>query len=156
MDELFAYTHKELVNYAVLQLKRWNCYPICKELVTSLGTSEIPDAIAWKSNYSIMFECKASRADFLRDNKKPFRICNLNGVGDFRLYLTNENVIKSPEEMPQGWGCYEVINGKIRYKFGTRYDNAVDFPFQGNKNKEIIIIRSWIRRNYNKGENHVN
>lgn len=139
-------THDELVDLAVRQLKRWRCLPICREITTIMATGEIPDAIGWKSDYSIMFECKVSRADFLRDNKKPFRLCKLNGVGDFRFYITNEGVIKSADELPDGWGCYEVIDKKIKHKFGVRYDTAVPNPFQGNKHKEIIIMRSWIRR----------
>ena len=61
-------THKELVTLAVKQLKKWRCKPICSEMMFASHTCEIPDAIGWTSRASIMFECKTSRADFLRDN----------------------------------------------------------------------------------------
>ena len=147
MNVLNKMTHKELVIEAEKQLKRWRCYPICTEMVCYTSTGEIPDAIGWSSNGSILFECKASRLDFLRDKDKPFRKVNESGMGDFRFYLTNKDVIKSIEEMPEGWGCYEVIDGKIRYKFGTRWDNAMPNPFNANTRNEVNMLRSWIRRN---------
>ena len=63
-------THKQLVNVASKKLKKWNCYPILTELVT--WNNEIPDAIGWTCRCSILFECKASRSDFLADYKNPF------------------------------------------------------------------------------------
>lgn len=141
-------THKELVEQAAKQLKRWHCRPICTEMMFASNTCEIPDAVGWLSRASIMFECKASRTDFLRDKHKPFRICKISGVGDFRFYLTNPDVIKSTDEIPNGWGVYEVINGKIEYKFGTRYTNACTPPFMGNKTEEVSMLYSWIRRHY--------
>ena len=136
--------HKELKEEAIKQLKRWHCYPICGEISTYI--SEIPDAIGWSGNGSILFECKASRKDFLKDKKKTFRIVPESGVGDFRFYITNPGIIKDEKELPEGWGCYEVENRKIKHKFGIKYENAVPIPLKGNKDKEIIIIRSWIRR----------
>ena len=145
-------THKELVDQAARQLKRWRCLPICRELTCYTTSNEIPDVIGWTYSNSIMFECKASRADFLKDRDKPFRVCPESGVGDFRFYLTNEGVIKSADELPAGWGCYEVIAGKIKHKFGVRYDNAVPRPLTGSKQNELIIMRSWIRRRVAAGE----
>ena len=140
-------THKELVTLAVKQLKKWRCKPICSEMMFASHTCEIPDAIGWTSRASIMFECKASRADFLRDKNKPFRICKQSGMGDIRFFLTNQDVIKTEDELPEGWGCYEVIDGKIQHKFGLRYTNACDIPFRGNKLEEVGALYSWIRRN---------
>ena len=139
-------THKELVELAARQLKRWHCIPVCTELVSYTRTGEIPDAIGWTAYVSIMFECKASRADFLRDKQKLFRQYADMGVGDFRFYLTAPGVIKSATELPLGWGCYEAENGKVRHKFGVRYDNAVPHPCKGSKVNEIVIMRSWVRR----------
>ena len=62
-------THSELVELASRQLKRWRCVPVLCELVTYSSSGEIPDAIGWTSRNSILFECKASRADFLRDKE---------------------------------------------------------------------------------------
>ena len=138
--------HGELVDLAVIQLKRWNCLPVCREMVI-YDTSEIPDAIGWTYRASIMFECKASRGDFLADKKKLMRSdIPEYGVGDFRFYLTNPGIVKDETELPHGWGCYEVIDGKIKHKFGVRYDNAVPLPLNGNKLKELRMMRSYIRR----------
>ena len=141
-------THKELVEQAAKQLKRWNCLPICVEIASATSTNEIPDAIGFTAAHSILFECKATRSDFLKDKLKPFRIVPESGMGDFRFYLTNEGVIKSVDELPQGWGCYEIIDKKIKHKFGVRFDNAVPRPLLGSKITEIVIMRSWIRRNF--------
>ena len=141
-------THGELVSMAAQKLKKMRCLPICTEMTALTATGEIPDAIGWRAWESIMFECKASRADFLKDRDKPFRVCPESGVGDWRFYLTNPGVIHSSDELPDGWGCYEVIEGKIIHKFGKRFTNASPIPLHGNKKEEIIIMRSWIRRNY--------
>lgn len=143
-------THKELVEQAEKQLKRWNCFPICVEMMAATTTNEIPDAIGFTSAHSILFECKATRSDFLKDKEKPFRVVSESGMGDFRFYLTNENVIKSVEELPNGWGCYEIVDGKIKHKFGIRYNNAVPQPLFGSKINELTIMRSWIRRNFKR------
>lgn len=140
-------THKELIAVAAEQLKRWRCLPICTEMVTLNNTGEIPDAIGWTSQASILIECKASRADFLADCKKIFRFdLPESGMGDFRFYFTNPGVITSESDIPLGWGVYEVIDGKPKYKFGVRYSNAADIPFFGNKKAEIVMLRSYIRR----------
>ena len=139
-------THKELVELAARQLKRWHCIPVCTELVCYTRTGEVPDAIGWTANASILFECKVSRADFIRDRKKVFREYQSMGVGDFRFYLTEPGVIKSDAELSPGWGCYEVVRGRLKHKFGVRYDNAVPHPLVGSKTNELIIMRSWVRR----------
>ena len=137
------YTHDELIVFGLKQLKKWNCYPILTELVT--WNNEIPDVIGWTCRCSILFECKASRSDFLADKKKVFRLNN-SALGDFRFYLTNQDIVRSEEEVLPGWGVYEIINKKIVHKFGIRYDNCIPKPFEGNKNKEITMLRSFIRR----------
>lgn len=142
--------HKELVCLAVSQLKKWRCIPVLSELVSLTSSGEIPDAIGWRAWDSILFECKSSREDFLKDKNKPFRIVPEMGMGDFRFYLTNENVILSEEELPNGWGCYESVCGKVKHKFGTRFTNTQKGPLDGNKRNEITILRSWIRRQYNQ------
>lgn len=139
--------HKELVAVAAAQLKRWRCLPICTEMVTNNIYGEIPDAIGWTSRASILIECKASRSDFLADLKKVFRVdLPEGGMGDFRFYFTNPGVVTSETDIPPGWGVYEVIDGKIKFKFGKRYSNATDIPLRGNKTEEITLLRSYIRR----------
>lgn len=143
-------THAELVKIAAAQLKRWGCLPICTEMVTQNISGEIPDAIGWTARASILIECKASRSDFLADCKKIFRFdLPESGMGDFRFYLTNPGVITKETDIPLGWGVYEVIDGKVKYKFGKRYSNAAPIPLRGNKMAEIVLLRSYIRRKEN-------
>ena len=144
--------HKMLICHAKRQLMSWKCYPVLSELVTCNSTGEIPDAIGWTCRASILFECKVSRADFLRDREKLFRYeLPDRGMGDFRFYLTNPGVVCSADEMPDGWGCYEIVDGddeKVRliHKFGTKYRWTEPSPMCGNKHNEIIMLRSFIRR----------
>ena len=104
-------THKELVEVGyrwLLRAKTRNaiaCYGACgvafKEVVSL--SNEQPDVIGFRSNCSILIECKANRADFLSDSKKPFRLSPDTGIGEYRFYLTNPEIIKV-EELPEKWG----------------------------------------------------
>lgn len=76
---------------------------------------ESPDVMAFECRpeetwQSVLFECKASRADFLADRKKPFRIDPTQGMGNVRIYVTNQGVVKDMSEIPQGWRWYEVVD----------------------------------------------
>ena len=140
------YSHRELVKFAKKKLHCWGCLPIATEISFWSVTGEVADAIGWTARCSILFECKSSRADFLRDKEKLFRIMPDHGMGDFRFYLTNAGVIKSEDEIPSGWGCYEISDGKIKHKFGVIYANALPIPLNGNKSEEIGLMRSLFRR----------
>src|SRR5437763_578123 len=73
----------------------------------------MPDAIGWKrANHSVLVECKVTRADFLADHAKPFRLKPEQGVGSERFYLTPPALLK-PEELPAGWGLLELRRGRI-------------------------------------------
>lgn len=66
-------THAELVSRAARWLKSQGCGTIVATKLYVPGFEE-PDAIGWWSHgRSLLVECKASRADFLRDAGKPFR-----------------------------------------------------------------------------------
>lgn len=138
-------THSELVQVAASQLKRWRCLPIITEMHCANTYGEIPDAIGWLSRASILIECKTSRADFLRDRDKIFRRYHDFGMGDIRFYFTNPGVIHE-DDVLAGWGVYEIIDGKPKYKLGLRYSNACKIPFHGNKQEELLLMRSYIRR----------
>lgn len=107
-----AITHASLVEAA----KKWlvgscGCAFAVGEVVA--WTAEIPDAIGFKSNMSIVVECKVSRSDFLADRKKPFRMKPETGMGDHRYYLCPEGIIKPTDEL-NGWGLLYFSKGKIR------------------------------------------
>jgi hypothetical protein len=76
--------------------------------------AELPDVIAFNRDHSTVVECKISRADFLRDKNKPFRMHPNSGMGDYRYYCAPKGLIK-PEELPMYWGLIEVLpSGKLR------------------------------------------
>ncbi len=96
------------------------CSVVCSEFTNS---REQADAIGWNGwCYSILVECKTSRADFLRDKKKSCRrmqkrtleLSDIDiGLGAERWYLTNPGIVK-PEEVPDGWYLAEVRGKVIR------------------------------------------
>ena len=99
-------THCQLVEKAVRWLRYYRCGVVLSEQACASG--EMPDAIGWKrACHSVLVECKVTRADFLADRAKPFRLKPEQGVGSERFYLTLCGVIKG-EELPAGWGLLEV------------------------------------------------
>ncbi len=101
-----ALTHGQLVARAVEWLRHhYGCGIILSEQYCATG--EVPDAIGWKGAcHSVLIECKASRADFLADANKPFRLKPQEGLGCERYYLSVPGVI-APAELPPGWGLLE-------------------------------------------------
>jgi hypothetical protein len=73
----------------------------------------MPDAIGWKrANHSVLVECKVTRADFLVDRAKPFRLKPEQGVGSERFYLTPPALVDEAE-LPSGWGLLELRRGRL-------------------------------------------
>jgi hypothetical protein len=104
-------THAQLVQKAVAWLRSYRCGVVLSEQACLSG--EMPDAIGWKrANHSVLVECKVTRADFLADRAKPFRIKPEQGVGSERFYLTPPALVKI-EELPPGWGLLEYRRGRI-------------------------------------------
>ena len=99
-------THAQLVEKAVRWLRHYRCGVVLSEQACVSG--EMPDAIGWKrACRSVLVECKVTRADFLVDRSKPFRLKPEQGVGSERFYLTPAGLVRS-EELPAGWGLLEV------------------------------------------------
>lgn len=141
-------THGELVKIA----KRWlekakGCGVAVPELVSI--TTEIPDAIGFRSDYSILVECKISRADYLADMKKEFRAFPELGMGDYRFYMCPTGLIK-PEELPKKWGLvYVNENGKARQIVGgngNMHHKWEEWRFEKNSNAEYRLMYSLLRR----------
>lgn len=108
-------THAELVEIAARWLRSAKrCGVVLTEAAG--GGLEIPDAIGWRlgGRMSYLVECKASRADFLRDAQKPFRGPG-RGVGQSRLYLAPAGMIR-PDELPERWGLVEVSGQRARLR----------------------------------------
>jgi len=105
-------SHAYLVERAVEWLRtRYRCGIILSEQYSATG--EVPDAIGWKGKCrSVLVECKATRADFLADADKPFRLKPEAGIGSERLYLAPTGIVL-PNELPPGWGLLEVKGRKV-------------------------------------------
>jgi hypothetical protein len=89
----------------------------------------------------VLVECKASRADFLADHQKPFRLKQQQGMGCERFYFAIAGLI-SPQELPQGWGLLEL----------RRRDIAVVQPAEKNSRSakgfrcEMNLLLASLRR----------
>lgn len=116
---------------------------------------ESPDIIALSKGFrlkepSVVVECKATRADFLKDRKKPFRIYPDKGMGLFRAYVTNPGIAME-HEVPEGWLLYEVFeDGAVYLSHGSdRGDDFYEFP--RNSEAEFIMyryIQHWLDKGY--------
>jgi hypothetical protein len=96
---------------AVAWLRRYRCGVVLSEQACASG--EMPDAIGWKKAcHSVLVESKVSRADFLADRSKPWRLKSETGVGCERYYLAPRGMIRI-EELPTGWGLLEVRGREI-------------------------------------------
>jgi hypothetical protein len=98
--------HAVLVRKAVEWLRhQYRCGIILSEQYCATG--EVPDAIGWKGQCrSVVVECKVSRADFLADARKEFRLHPELGLGCERFYMATSGLI-APGELPPSWGLLE-------------------------------------------------
>ena len=92
-------THATLVQLGVRWLGRKSSVVLYEAAATK---AEIPDVIGWSGSSSILIECKASRADFLKDAGKKSRTTKL-GMAQRRYYLCPAGMI-AEEEVPAKWG----------------------------------------------------
>jgi hypothetical protein len=125
-------THAQMVEIAVRWLRSYRCGVVLSEQACVSG--EMPDAIGWKhACHSVLVECKVSRADFLADREKPFRLKPEKGVGSERFYLTLPSLVKV-EELPVGWGLLERRRGRIEvvHASGKNLRTAVGFRYEMN------------------------
>lgn len=75
---------------------------------------EHPDAMGWKyGTWSIVVECKVSRADFFADRKKPTRAAYEKRPAAHCYYLVPTGLV-SPNELPDGWGLLYVDGKRVR------------------------------------------
>ncbi len=143
-----AVRHEQLVKLAVDWLRsRYRCGVILSEQYCATG--EVPDAIGWKKMCrSVVIECKVSRADFLADANKPFRLFPEQAMGSERFYLAPAGLI-APEELPRHWGLLEVVRGagalarELRVvKKSARLDLRTPAGFM----KEMNLLLASLRR----------
>lgn len=124
---------------------RWvrsRCTIVAPELRTLCG--ECPDVYGYGYQCSsIVVECKASRADFLRDAKKEFRIEPEKGLGERRYYMCPPGMIR-PDELPDMWGLLYCHHRRIEV-----VRNALPQPFSIKKERWVLasILRRTIESN---------
>lgn len=98
-----AWTHAALVERAARWLANTKG---CKLVIVGAkpwSCAEHVDVIGWKANgESIVVECKVSRADYLADSRKPWRLTSV-GMGMWRYYLTARKLLDAPPVMDVGW-----------------------------------------------------
>lgn len=105
-------THAQLVQKAIAWLRSYRCSVVLSEQACASG--EMPDAIGWKrTQHSVVVECKVSRADFLADGAKPFRVRPEIGLGCERFYMAMQGLV-GVEELPPGWGLLECQKGRVK------------------------------------------
>ena len=138
--------HAELVTRAERWLRNtFHCRIVLTELVSYTTSGETPDAIGWVWNRSILVECKTSRRDFFADQKKCSRHPRARALGHWRFYLTPPNLI-SVDEIPLGWGLYEIHGKRIMYKGGEKFRNAGKAPFESNRDSEVSMLLTALSR----------
>lgn len=131
--------HAFLVARAVEWLRRYRCGVVLSEQACVSG--EMPDAIGWKRTcHSVLVECKISRADFLADRNKPFRVKPQLGVGSERFYLAPKDLVKV-EELPPGWGLLEYHNRSIELVRASKKNLRSDEGFRCEMNLLLASLR---------------
>jgi hypothetical protein len=104
-------------------------------------SGEMPDAIGWKRTcHSVLVECKISRADFLADRNKPFRVKPELGVGSERFYLAPKDLV-NVEELPPGWGLLEYQNRSIELVRASKKNLRSDEGFRCEMNLLLASLR---------------
>lgn len=106
-------THTAMVERAVEWLRgAYGCGIVLSEQACCTG--ETPDVIGWKGRCrSVVVECKVSRADFLADRAKPWRVDTAGALGCERYYMAPAGMI-SPPELPPGWGLVEARGREVK------------------------------------------
>ncbi len=135
-------SHAQLVSRAVDWLRRrYGCGIILSEQYCATG--EVPDAIGWKGVCrSVLVECKATRADFLADAVKPFRLKPQEGLGCERFYLAPPGLI-APDELPRHWGLLACTRREVKLVIKpSRQDQRTAIGLM----KEMNLLLASLRR----------
>ena len=131
------YTHDDLVELA----RRWLITRGCNVVITEMASNagQEPDAIGWLgSGYSILIECKTSRADFFSDRNKGCNRADYS-MGAYRFYLAPHGMI-DVSDLPGGWGLLAPRGRRVAKQAESNY-------FENYKeDRELNILLSAMRR----------
>ena len=145
-------THDELIEKAEKWLyNTMGCGYVITEMAAA-GVGEEPDAIGFRSMYSILVECKASRSDFFADKKKMSRLMPELGIGNYRYYMSKPGIIE-PDDLPENWGLlhvkgrriYQIVNA-LNPKGGNIAQPDNQFKSDMILHKERKLMYSALRR----------
>jgi hypothetical protein len=134
--------HAQLVTRAAAWLRhRYGCGIVLSEQYCATG--EVPDVIAWKAScQSVLVECKVSRADFLADAHKAFRVKPEEGLGSKRLYMAPAGMIAATE-LPKYWGLLECKGREVELVVKP---GKVDLRTPAGLMKEMNLLLASLRR----------
>lgn len=137
-------SHAELVDRAFLYLNTVGCSVRFRERVVS--ARENPDAIGFGGRqFSVLIECKSSRADFLADKQKFFRQRPAEGMGSKRYFMAPVGMLQ-PNDIPTGWGLLEVYEKTPKRARRVREAVKPEPFYERNREAEIRYLVSAIRR----------
>ena len=130
-------THEDLRKRAIQWLTNTkHCGVVLSEICTS--SCEVPDAIGWQRDTSILVECKISRSDFRCDrNKDHVRL--ERGVGQFRYILCPKGLLTAEDVNGCDYGLLEWGGGNVRVVVEASLRAA-------RREDEIIMLVSALRR----------
>jgi hypothetical protein len=132
-------THKQMVKRMANWMKYNQCACVVISELHTMGGTEQPDVIGWKScGSSVLVECKTSRADFFADDKKWFRRESTLGMGGLRFVAVPKGLVKK-EEVPENWGLLEVDDRCVRVTVKAQLQEC-------SKWAECKLLVSSIRR----------
>jgi len=134
-------SHSGLVEIAARWAKN-KCGVVLPEFVCY--NAEVCDVLGFSGSDTHMIEVKVSRADFLRDKKKPFRRLEENGLGHYRYYCVPKGLI-DPRELPEGWGLIQV-NAQNKARLYVKPQRK-----KTNWRAERRVLYSYARRAVVKG-----
>lgn len=148
MAEIARKTHDELCLVAERFLKSNGFGVVFHDKFRAAASSgECPDALGFRSGTSCLIEVKCSRSDFFADRKKHFRISPEKGMGDWRFFMCEPDVI-SVADLPEGWGLLHVKGNRIMKVHGFP-PNTIWYsrkPFKADKQAECDYMYSALRR----------
>jgi len=145
-----GFLHQFLIEKGAQYLLWKGCHIVITEMLCfpEDGIVEIPDIMGFSYRTSILIEAKTSIQDLKRDKEKVHR--RLKGIGEFRYYLIQENLIQQNAEkfIPEGWGLLYLDNrGSIEEKLHSRH-------FETDWRRERHFLISALRRlNINQTRN---